>query len=533
MKIKSIHLQNFKRFTDLTISELPNTARLVVLVGPNGCGKSSVFDALHAKAKVQHYWGWQTEQLSYWNKTSALDPHYSNPGEKIAIDFHGQQPTDGPSWAQSIYTRSAHRNDPAVNGTQLTAMSPAVDERRFQRMIDNDAAVALNYQRLVSIGCEQAFDLADEETSLGQFREELIGDVREAVGRLFNDPRLDMCRLGNPLSDGTFRFSKGAARQFSYENLSGGEKAAFDLVLDLVIKRQEFSDTVFCIDEPEAHLGLRLQGRLLRELYGLVPDGCQLWIATHSVGMIRAAHDLENENTGTVVFLDFGDRDFDAPQTIRPSAINRASWMNMHEVVLEDLAALTAPDKLVLCEGRPGSDGLDARCYNAIFSENYPDTLFISTGGKGEVGNYAAVVKQIINAQVTVLRDRDNLSERQVNEKRAMGTKVLSRSKIEDYLLDDEVLKVLCKRHCGEDEDRCRGLLSLKREKLAERGGDAKSIVNDVRMWVIRELGVRDAGDNAEAFLRDTVAPLIRSGMQTYSDIERDVFGDPSGKSRS
>ena len=205
----------------------------------------------------------------------------------------------------------------------------------------------------------------------------------------------------------------------------------------------------------------------------------------------------------------------------------------MHEVVLEDLAALTAPDRLVLCEGRPGGDGLDARCFNAIFSENYPDTLFISTGGKGEVGNYAAVVKQIINAQVTVLRDRDNLSERQVKEKRAKGTKVLSRPKIEDYLLDDEVLKVLCKRHCGEDEDRCRGLLSLKKEKLAERGGDAKSIVNDVRMWVIRELGVRDAGDNAGAFLQDTVAPLIRSGMQTYSDIERDVFGDPSGESRS
>ena len=45
MKIKSIKLEGFRRFKDLTI-KLPETARLVVMVGPNGSGKSSVFDAL-------------------------------------------------------------------------------------------------------------------------------------------------------------------------------------------------------------------------------------------------------------------------------------------------------------------------------------------------------------------------------------------------------------------------------------------------------------------------------------------------------
>ena len=50
MKIASIHLQNFKRFTDLKIQNIPPTAKLVVLLGPNGCGKSSVFDALHDKS---------------------------------------------------------------------------------------------------------------------------------------------------------------------------------------------------------------------------------------------------------------------------------------------------------------------------------------------------------------------------------------------------------------------------------------------------------------------------------------------------
>lgn len=36
MKIKEVHLKDFKRFTDLTIQGIPETAKLVVLLGPNG-----------------------------------------------------------------------------------------------------------------------------------------------------------------------------------------------------------------------------------------------------------------------------------------------------------------------------------------------------------------------------------------------------------------------------------------------------------------------------------------------------------------
>ena len=42
MKIKEIKLNKFKRFTDLTITDIPDSAKLVILVGPNGCGKTSV-----------------------------------------------------------------------------------------------------------------------------------------------------------------------------------------------------------------------------------------------------------------------------------------------------------------------------------------------------------------------------------------------------------------------------------------------------------------------------------------------------------
>jgi predicted ATP-dependent endonuclease of OLD family len=45
MRITKLELQNFKRFTELTIDKIPETSKLVLLIGANGSGKSSVFDA--------------------------------------------------------------------------------------------------------------------------------------------------------------------------------------------------------------------------------------------------------------------------------------------------------------------------------------------------------------------------------------------------------------------------------------------------------------------------------------------------------
>ena len=46
MRLQSITIKDFKRFTDLTVTGIPESARLIMLAGPNGSGKSSFFDAL-------------------------------------------------------------------------------------------------------------------------------------------------------------------------------------------------------------------------------------------------------------------------------------------------------------------------------------------------------------------------------------------------------------------------------------------------------------------------------------------------------
>jgi AAA15 family ATPase/GTPase len=55
MKIKTLRLSDYKRFHDLTIQLGDSPKRVIALVGPNGCGKSSVLDAMifHSSAYEQ------------------------------------------------------------------------------------------------------------------------------------------------------------------------------------------------------------------------------------------------------------------------------------------------------------------------------------------------------------------------------------------------------------------------------------------------------------------------------------------------
>lgn len=513
MKIDSIHLQNFKRFTNLKIHNIPATAKLVVLLGPNGCGKSSVFDALNWRRGQSR----GSSTVDYYSKisTQSVGP------TQINIEFHNPEQ---PNMDKAVYVRTAYRNDPVINIDSIQKMPPILQEARVSSMIHNDVTTTNNFHRLLSNAVEGAFDRDDRSKTLGEFQDEILGEIQDAMKRLF--PDLVLNSLGNPLNDRTFTFDKGTSRAFLYKNLSGGEKAAFDLLLDIFIKRAEYDDTVFCIDEPEAHMNPRLQGDLLEELFGLMNDKSQLWIATHAIGMMRKALQLYEEHGEKVVFLDFDDnrddRDFDSQEVviIEPENPDRTFWEQTHKVALDDLAALVVPDQIVICEGKQGDKGLDAECYNHIFSEEFPNAKFISAGGKRDLQNYISVVGAVTEgATIFGLRDLDQATHEEVIRLQQEGIKVLQ-GKIEDYLLADDVLGALCQYYGLEPYDeKVDELIALRKNIL-----DIKKAADQIRRQVIA-WGVSGAGDSREGFLRDTVAPRIKPGMSTYDELKQIIFG--------
>ena len=527
MKIKSIKLKGFRRFKNLTIKDIPEEARLVVMIGPNGSGKSSVFDALlrFRNGHISH-----TSPNSYLIKFDLPEETYEEP----EVEFHTALPNDANAWKKSVHVRSAYRNDTSIDSYRyLRKTNPLIDQVRFQRLSENDQTVAQNYNLILGPWVERMSARKKNGEIADEIEEVLYGELQEAIQELFKDPQLTLTGLGNPQDEKIFEFDKGTSQGFSYENLSSGEKAALDLILDIIVAKSEFNDTVFCLDEPEAHMHTKLQGPLLGQLYKLIPDNSQLWIATHSIGMVRKAQDLWRENPDSVVFLDFGreDLDFDDQATITPTSPNPDLWARIYVIALGDLAKLVAPKRIVLCE----STYFDADCYNKIFGIHYPETRFISIGGTGDIEkadeNLIPVIQAVAEgAEILRLKDRDDADDEEIEENKKKGIRTLSRRNIEGYLLDDAVLTKFCEKH--NIPDKTQDLLDAKQIALIDSiaqgkpDDDLKPTAQKVHVTARNALRSFPIGNRSRGFMKNHLAPCIQPDMPIYDELYDAIFGE-------
>lgn len=527
MRITSIRLRNFKRFTDLVIRDIPETAKLVVIVGPNGCGKSSLFDALLHWYRSKVGFGINNDML-YYRKNSD-EPFGWNESVEVTVAGNAA-PHKG-----CLYVRSAYRNDPDFSISGINRPNAPSEGLRLNRVIDNDMTVSDNYQRLVYDTMAGVYNADNDAKSVAALREELIGQVRASMEAVFGD--LVLNNISDPLGAGAFFFEKGTAKSYHYKNLSGGEKAAFDLLLDLHVKKKFFGDAVYCIDELETHLHTKVQGTLIREMVKVLPEGSQLWATTHSLGVLRAAQELSIENPDSVCVIDFDSIDPDVPREIVPSNLGRLSWEKLLSIALDDLSQRVAPRVVVVCEGSSVGNrrkDFDAEIYNRVLGSQTPDVLFVSGGASNQVANSGVSIRQTLanilpSAKIVAVCDRDDMSTDEVAQFEAAGDIVLSRRNLESYLFADDVIEALVVR---EGKDNLLGdALALKThavENSVARGNppdDLKSAAGEIYVGLKRLLALQRCGNNTDTFMRDTLAPLVDAPMPTYQALTAAIMG--------
>lgn len=209
MKIKKIELNNFKRFTHLSVEDIPETTKLVILVGPNGSGKTSFMEAMNHYYKCAGYN--DAGDYHYLSKAGNVEEfNYSEWRSRalklVNIDFHEATFSNTLGNHDDIkghfYFRSAYRNEPDFQIESMQKQQDPTKSIRLSSLIQNDQTVSANYQRLIANTIAGVFDNANDTKAVATLRDELIGKIQVALKRVFED--LELSSVGDPLQNGIF-----------------------------------------------------------------------------------------------------------------------------------------------------------------------------------------------------------------------------------------------------------------------------------------------------------------------------------------
>ena len=517
MNLTRLRLENFKRFTDLTIdlSSFAGAPKLVLLIGANGSGKSSVFDAFeylsapHKGDAAPPSTRFSEGFSDGFDKGEAYDKFLSYLGKDSAAEMlvscsfgggfevrrsDGSNPITSPTdWdvKSAFYGRSSLRTVPELRATPA-AVDAGADPDRPRRFIDFDTRLDADVARVTE---DVLRDFWGKDSASEEIKARFVAPINDALARVFGNGSATTLRLTQMIpalgrKPADIRFRKGQS-DFHYDLLGSGEKAVFNILLNLFTRREHFPNAIYFIDELDVHLHTRLQHALIREVVEhWIPDYSQLWTASHSLGFIEYAGDADD-----AAIIDFDDLDFDRPQVLTPAPKSATIF---EIAVPRDSALKVFPNQtLVVCENR------DALLYNAI---ELPGLLFVGARDKNAVG-----LQTRANDEFCGLIDRDFLGSDEIEELRREQPNlfVLGYYSIESYLFHPRNLAEASPP--GFDEMEYRELLQARmaavRDRVLmhlERSRNSyevlKTLPKETKARALDEIATATASDDFETF---------------------------------
>jgi AAA15 family ATPase/GTPase len=426
MKIKKLELKNFKRFSDVTIDHIPANAKLVLLIGSNGSGKSSVFDAfelLNSLARAMAIFeGWEyyrkakdrrieikltTQDDIVWSTDEQTGRTFSNAGSPF-------------------YGRTSFRQVPRLTRTTLgtSQFDFPSDSDRPRLFIEKDARFENDIEKITETILKDFFRSKDSKE---QIRDRYIQPINNALKNIFgegNGTKLQLIEIIPPLEGkvAQINFKKGES-EIHYNFLSAGEKEVFNLLVNLLSRSALYQDAIFFFDEMDLHLNTKLQFNLLKEICeNWIPANAQLWTASHSLGFIEYAKQYSDG-----VVIDFDDFDFDLPRSLSPKPKDNP---DVYEIAVgkDLLPALFRHWNIYFVENK------DKDYYAAVNIEN---TIFVSDNDRNNVYH------KVRNSNYKGIVDRDFLSDDDIYQinRQYPNLRILRYYSVENYMYHPDNLE--------------------------------------------------------------------------------------------
>jgi AAA15 family ATPase/GTPase len=380
MRIRKIELKNFKRFTDLEISNIPESSKLVLLIGSNGSGKSSLFDAFDWLSKGPYkglpYSG--EDGINYYRKNKNNDPtaliEFSD-GQ--LIEKKGTSVTKGVELIKKFFGRSSIRIVPRILNT-ANPESVVNDSDSPPAYIENDSRfindVFLYIQQINNALREPVFK--GKQADILKIFKDSIDPLNNSLLKVFGGDDRTTIQIaefqdGTPSTPAKLIFMKGESK-INYDLLSHGEKQVVILLVNFIVRQKYYENSIIFIDEMDGHLNTALQSRLLEEIVSTwIPDSAQLWTASHALGFIDYARNSENAS-----IIDFDLLNFDIKKELVPFSKDK---LEVYEIAIpkSTINSILKGYKLVVVENK------NDEYFNAALGED--GFLFLPANNNREV----------------------------------------------------------------------------------------------------------------------------------------------------
>lgn len=544
MHIEKVELKNFKRFTNLIIDMKGAKPKLVLLIGPNGCGKSSVFDAFRY-TKYHGFRGRNQNQNSNSLRKKKSDAIEWNIRVSEDIDsnvnvFEIIDVQERLNLFPKLYEEDMKNDAEWVNSGSITSSNEITQEEKdrgflmfVNAFVESRKIDFIEYfNRIFPDGGDiKIYSLFKKIKDISGGDNQKFIDI---CTQIYTNPEIPTEALSPKLIPA---FSK-SNKILDIANLSSGENTVFHLLYYAFHINLNQYNIITCIDEPEIHMSAKIQADFMQELFKLIPEGGQFWLATHSIGMIGKAFELYKLKKTEVAFISFYDKDFDNERgVVLEPIVPSVNFFNAaYDTALGDIAKLVLPKRIILCEGKKPEDlrkkekAFDEEVYNKIFENDYPNTLFISIGGCSEVKKDSKFVSSLLNKKITeeeldiyTLVDKDGKLRKQ-EEPRHL---VLKRREIENYLWDNEILEKAFPKSIDLIKKQKVKLLD---NKLEDENSQIKDIIPKLFEAIIKmeRLNYKKSEHTKftieQQFALELLVPLITKDTKVYKELEEIIF---------